>query len=462
MAEEAWTEVCARCRLRARGERAAAAYAAAAAAATAGDDAAGAVCRVCVGVLQAPALSDAAAQVTRAAAALRHDRRYKLAVQLPLPIALLRDRAFLRSAPAPARPLSVREALRLALAPLLAPALGRFCPDAPLLVTLSYRADAAVAADANFLAAPAAPAAAPAAARAAAPKRARAAPVVPSLTAAHKLLDAMSDRQFEQLAPHLFPLPRVAQRVALHAAVRSEPLFLAGRYCKLSRALSQTPWNVARPPGVAPVLHSVQAAVEAALRAHLSFGTAVFTAGGREDVDVRMLGSGRPFILELHNSTLVPPLVPHSLLLQVEEHLRPGAVHVHELRRVDAAYGQNMRLVEADKEKHYRCVLYTACTLDQTALRKLHLRDVLLMQKTPLRVLHRRTQMTRPKRIARVDVVRLINAHFVVVDVVAQAGTYIKEFVHGDNGRTTPSVASVLNCFVDIVQLDVTHIDHTS
>lgn len=41
------------------------------------------------------------------------------------------------------------------------------------------------------------------------------------------------------------------------------------------------------------------------------------------------------------------------------------------------------------------------------------------------------------------------------------AGTYIKEFVHGDLGRTVPSVGSLLGCRADILQLDVTHVEDT-
>jgi tRNA pseudouridine synthase 10 len=35
------------------------------------------------------------------------------------------------------------------------------------------------------------------------------------------------------------------------------------------------------------------------------------------------------------------------------------------------------------------------------------------------------------------------------------AGMYVKEFVHGDFGRTVPSVGSLLGCKADILQLDV-------
>lgn len=41
------------------------------------------------------------------------------------------------------------------------------------------------------------------------------------------------------------------------------------------------------------------------------------------------------------------------------------------------------------------------------------------------------------------------------LSLCTQAGTYVKEFVHGDFGRTTPNLCSILNCDVDIIALDV-------
>lgn len=37
--------------------------------------------------------------------------------------------------------------------------------------------------------------------------------------------------------------------------------------------------------------------------------------------------------------------------------------------------------------------------------------------------------------------------------------SYIKEFIHGDMGRTHPNLGSLLDCDADILQLDVTNID---
>lgn len=45
------------------------------------------------------------------------------------------------------------------------------------------------------------------------------------------------------------------------------------------------------------------------------------------------------------------------------------------------------------------------------------------------------------------------------LNVVTQAGTYVKEFVHGDFGRTKPSVGDIINAKVDILALDVVSID---
>lgn len=51
----------------------------------------------------------------------------------------------------------------------------------------------------------------------------------------------------------------------------------------------------------------------------------------------------------------------------------------------------------------------------------------------------------------------LITDTYLVVYVLASAGTYIKEFVHGDLERTTPNLGTLLgeSNNVDIFQLDV-------
>lgn len=47
----------------------------------------------------------------------------------------------------------------------------------------------------------------------------------------------------------------------------------------------------------------------------------------------------------------------------------------------------------------------------------------------------------------------------VILDIVTQAGTYVKELVHGEFGRTEPSITSLIGTEIDIVALDVMNIE---
>ena len=82
------------------------------------------------------------------------------------------------------------------------------------------------------------------------------------------------------------------------------------------------------------------------------------------------------------------------------------------------------------------------------------MKEFKIFQQTPIRVLHRRNNDTREKEIYSIESNK-INDHFLILDLTTQAGTYIKEFVHGDFGRTNPNLGSILNCNTDILQLDV-------
>lgn len=174
---------------------------------------------------------------------------------------------------------------------------------------------------------------------------------------------------------------------------------------------------------------------------------------------MRMLGNGRPFVVEVVNPNIVPSLITHRMVTEMaslSNKVTP-AIKVENLRLVPRDYFTEMRQYESEKRKHYRCVIWIASPHSLDTLKtKLELEQgFALNQKTPLRVLHRRTQMLRKRHIYESNVVRLINPNFFVLDLTAEAGTYIKEFVHGDNGRTVPNVAHLLGCDADILQLDV-------
>jgi tRNA pseudouridine synthase 10 len=77
-----------------------------------------------------------------------------------------------------------------------------------------------------------------------------------------------------------------------------------------------------------------------------------------------------------------------------------------------------------------------------------------ISQQTPVRVLKRRTDLVRRRRLLALQW-RLLDARTLELTVRAQAGTYIKELVSSDGGRTTPSVAEVLGTAAECAELDV-------
>lgn len=108
-----------------------------------------------------------------------------------------------------------------------------------------------------------------------------------------------------------------------------------------------------------------------------------------------------------------------------------------------------------DKIKAYCCVTITTKEISDEKIKEIeNLSDILLKQKTPLRVLHRRTSMIRDKTIHRLKI-RKVNAYTYVVFVLSSAGTYIKEFIHSDLNRTNPSFGDLIDDSCDIYQLDV-------
>lgn len=116
---------------------------------------------------------------------------------------------------------------------------------------------------------------------------------------------------------------------------------------------------------------------------------------------------------------------------------------------------------EVEKTKSYSAVCCFMSDPDEEQLHKLatlfQLKDIKLNQSTPIRVLHRRSLANRIKVIHSMAAKTLPNnSRLFQLDLITQAGTYIKEFVHGDFGRTSPSLRDYLGTSVDIIDLDVT------
>ena len=100
-------------------------------------------------------------------------------------------------------------------------------------------------------------------------------------------------------------------------------------------------------------------------------------------------------------------------------------------------------------------VIYTSKKIEKDAINNLIKDNLDINQITPIRVLHQRPYKERKKQIISLKEIGKINDHFIIIEIIASAGTYIKEFINGDLGRTFPNLGSLLDCECDILQLDV-------
>ncbi|ETW05367.1 tRNA pseudouridine(54/55) synthase, variant 5 [Aphanomyces invadans] len=107
--------------------------------------------------------------------------------------------------------------------------------------------------------------------------------------------------------PSTMPCPPTVAKTPCSLTVKMEraPTYVAGRYLKYQRGLSQTPWVL---DGERLGESSVEEAIGDIVLPHFHAKSYKFHTAGREDVDVRMLGNGRPFILELIGTMRQPRL----------------------------------------------------------------------------------------------------------------------------------------------------------
>ena len=82
------------------------------------------------------------------------------------------------------------------------------------------------------------------------------------------------------------------------------------------------------------------------------------------------------------------------------------------------------------------------------------LKEKLVKQRTPTRVAHRRADLIRPRFVKSVTILSF-GKGVVELEIKAQHGTYIRELVSGDMGRTVPSFSSLVGGACKVEVLDV-------
>ncbi len=246
-------------------------------------------------------------------------------------------------------------------------------------------------------------------------------------------------------------------------SLRIKPVYIYGRYRKLKRGISQSRricpycqgrgcercnWTGKIPEG------SVEGIIGEVMKEVFQAEDYTIHASGREDVDARMLGNGRPFIMEIKK-----PKVRRVDLRQLENLINSrsvGQVEVIDLNYSKRSEIRKLKEMSDRIRKRYRAIVEVEGSISDEDVRRLEefFRDRLINQRTPKRVLWRRADIVRRKRVYWLKARKLDDRHL-EVEVECDGGLYVKELISGDDGRTTPSVAEVLGRKSFCKELDV-------
>ncbi|MGC9138357.1 MAG: tRNA pseudouridine(54/55) synthase Pus10 [Thermoplasmata archaeon] len=233
-----------------------------------------------------------------------------------------------------------------------------------------------------------------------------------------------------------------------YAEVLPKPIFIYGRYRKLERGIPQTRWIHGEGKSVEEYIGDVANSYFLGEKYYLH-------GAGREDVDVLMLGDGRPFVLEIKS-----PRKRNIDLSMLQEEINrscSGKVEVLDLKYVKRDMVKKIKSMESRKVYMLRIELEREMNFEDLENRLKQLEGKVIYQRTPWRERHRRPDRVREKRIHSIRLVSLDGRH-AEIEIISDAGTYIKELAHGDNGRTRPSISEMLDQKIKIERLDVVKI----
>ena len=249
-------------------------------------------------------------------------------------------------------------------------------------------------------------------------------------------------------------------------SVRSAPIFIYGRYRKYVRNLPQNKWLCPRCWGKGceecswtgkKYPTSVEEIISEPIIKLFKAEKTKFHGAGREDIDVRMLGSGRPFVIEILN-----PKIRTVDLKIVQEEINKhgkGLVDVSDLRYTTRDTIKKIKVYSEYTIKTYRAIVSVKRDITEDDLKKIEeaFNNIIIEQRTPLRVLHRRADRLRRKRVYKITG-RILDKRRIELTIVCQGGLYVKELISGDKGRTKPSISEILGAQAVCEELDVVDI----
>jgi len=230
------------------------------------------------------------------------------------------------------------------------------------------------------------------------------------------------------------------------------PLFIFGRYRKLERGISQTRRHcpschgkgceVCLFTGYEPG-ESIESMVAKPILEAFRGSDYKFHGGGREDLDARMLGNGRPFVVEVTR-----PSTRTADLPEIQEGINAkwrGKIEVIALRPSSRREMQNIKTKKFDKTYELQISFSSKPAEDALAALAENMTGCEIRQQTPTRVMPRRKDMTRRRMVKDFEILSTdTEGKRARIRLRAESGLYIKELATGDGGRTQPNIKDLL------------------
>ncbi len=263
--------------------------------------------------------------------------------------------------------------------------------------------------------------------------------------------------------PNLVIMVDFKTNVTPNLEFQLNPLFIEGRYRKLIRGIPQTKWPCRKCKGKGCqycnysgklYMESVEELISPQIIKEFKGTESKFHGAGREDIDVRMLGNGRPFVVEIKE--------PQKRTLNLKEleskinSYAAGKVEVSDLKLVGKERRSQIKTSSTSTYKVYRAIVDLDKEASNDDLKILSSLNV-IKQRTPLRVSHRRADLIRQRRVRDLKVKKLDQERLELI-IECEGGLYIKELISGDEHRTQPSVSSLLQNPARCVELDVLNV----
>ena len=242
--------------------------------------------------------------------------------------------------------------------------------------------------------------------------------------------------------------------------IQINPIYIEGKYNKLIRGIPQTKWPCSKCKGKGceacngtgkQYPESVEELISEKILEATKGYEAKFHGAGREDIDVLMLGSGRPFVLEIKEPK-IRKIDLKTLEKEINE-INKEKTQYHNLKFTEKNRKGEIKQASPDTFKVYKALVKCDDKFDSDKLKLLSNLNK-IEQQTPLRVLRRRVDKVRIKHVKDIKIHIIDETTFEMI-VKTEGGLYIKELISGDENRTNPNVGGILGVNAVCEQLDV-------